>query len=204
MFSTKNAKGFTLIELLVVITIIGVLATGGVVTYTSQIQKARDTTRIKDMEALKSGVEQVYQDLSEYPNATVSGTNNFLTEAGRYIPKLPRDPKSGQSCNKGAATVPTACDYLYAVADDANGIRNGEFKLSTAFENSGNVTSKAATDGGKADEVNRLEAGLNLANAKPTRCDRSSAITGTPGATRVAATADCVTPPTAAVLIAGN
>jgi type II secretory pathway pseudopilin PulG len=36
----------------VVITIIGILATGAVTVYTSQIQKARDTTRITDMKAL--------------------------------------------------------------------------------------------------------------------------------------------------------
>lgn len=65
-------KGFTLIELLVVITIIGILATGAVSVYTSQIQKARDTTRIKDLGALQQGVEQSYQDEFVYPTATAS------------------------------------------------------------------------------------------------------------------------------------
>ncbi len=60
-------QGFTLIELLVVITIIGILATGAVSVYTSQIQKARDTTRINDVKALQSGVEQYYQDTYVYP-----------------------------------------------------------------------------------------------------------------------------------------
>jgi general secretion pathway protein G len=60
-------KGFTLIELLVVITIIGILATGAVTTFTSQIQKARDTTRISDIKALQSATEQSYQDTSVYP-----------------------------------------------------------------------------------------------------------------------------------------
>ncbi len=50
MFTLKNnSRGFTLIELLVVITIIGILATGGVGVFTQQIQKARDTTRITDL-----------------------------------------------------------------------------------------------------------------------------------------------------------
>jgi general secretion pathway protein G len=57
-----NKKGFTLIELLVVITIIGILATGATTVFTSQIQKARDTTRITDINALASAVEQSYQD----------------------------------------------------------------------------------------------------------------------------------------------
>jgi len=64
----QNKKGFTLIELLVVITIIGILATGATTVYTSQIQKARDTTRINDIKALQSAVEQVYQDSGEYPH----------------------------------------------------------------------------------------------------------------------------------------
>ena len=51
---TGSKKAFTLIELLVVITIIGILATGATAVYTSQIQKARDTTRINDLEAFKS------------------------------------------------------------------------------------------------------------------------------------------------------
>ncbi len=101
MFLTKNTRGFTLIELLVVITIIGILATGGVVTYTSQIQKARDTTRITDVKAVQSGVEQFYQDKSEYPPATYTATDNTTFHGVvTYVPKLPRDPKTGQSCNK--------------------------------------------------------------------------------------------------------
>ncbi|USN59359.1 MAG: prepilin-type N-terminal cleavage/methylation domain-containing protein [Candidatus Peribacteria bacterium] len=68
-------KGFTLIELLVVITIIGILATGATSVYTSQIQKARDTTRLNDLSALQASIEQVYQDTSEYP-----GSDSFFTE----------------------------------------------------------------------------------------------------------------------------
>gem|GEM_PF-1267716 len=58
----RTKLGFTLIELLVVITIIGILATGATSVYTSQIQKARDSTRITDIKAVQSGVEQEYQD----------------------------------------------------------------------------------------------------------------------------------------------
>ena len=91
----KNKKiAFTLIELLVVITIIWILATGAVTTYTSQIQKARDTTRISDIKALQSWVEQVYQDDWEYPHS-----NTFFNQVVPYVPKLPSDPKHAQPCN---------------------------------------------------------------------------------------------------------
>jgi len=85
-FITK--KAFTLIELLVVITIIGILATGATSVYTSQIQKARDTTRINDIDALKMSIEQAYQDSFEYPGAT-----KFKNEVLKYMDSLPRDPK---------------------------------------------------------------------------------------------------------------
>jgi prepilin-type N-terminal cleavage/methylation domain-containing protein len=54
MKKLQNKRGFTLIELLVVITIIGILATGATATYTSQIQKARDTSRVNDIKAVQS------------------------------------------------------------------------------------------------------------------------------------------------------
>ena len=66
---TLKTKGFTLIELLVVITIIGILATGGVAVYSSYIQKARDTTRISDQQVYAKAIEGFYQDSTsgEYP-----------------------------------------------------------------------------------------------------------------------------------------
>ncbi|MCH8518657.1 type II secretion system GspH family protein [Candidatus Gracilibacteria bacterium] len=144
-------KGFTLIELLVVITIIGILATGAVQVFTSQIQKARDATRISDITALRGGIEQAYQALGSYPD---KGTQ-FETEVTIYVPNMPTDPKS----TEGSGT--SVFDYLYNVSDDANTIRNQEFEVSTHFENAGNLTSRAATDGG--DDPVRLEFGINVA-----------------------------------------
>lgn len=106
MLHTQKRTGFTLIELLVVITIIGILATGAVTVYTSQIQKARDTTRIRDVDALKGAAEQVYQDESEYPTLT-----NFGEEMQTYIKILPRDGKHGSSCNG----IDAFCAYAYGV-----------------------------------------------------------------------------------------
>jgi general secretion pathway protein G len=120
---TQNTKGFTLIELLVVITIIGILAVGGTATYTAQIQKARDSTRMTDLNAIRSGVEQFYQDFTEYPAVTVdeftsSGSRSVLS----YVPKIPKDAKTGQKCGRGANPLAAGCDYIYNVTDDINGI----------------------------------------------------------------------------------
>lgn len=154
----NNTRGFTLIELLVVITIIGILATGGVAVFTTQIQKARDTTRINDQEVMKSAIEQSYQDSStgEYPT--------FDTLTGSVFPtylqgRTPKDPKSGQDCVGSGATKPK-CDYIYALGE--TNINNDSYNLSIAFENTGNHDSKAINtyDQGKDDD--RYEVGTNV------------------------------------------
>lgn len=141
-------KGFTLIELLVVITIIGILATGAVSVYTSQIQKARDTTRIKDLGALQQGVEQSYQDEFVYPTATASW---FSDAVKKYVPNLAEDPKNTQQCNS------SKCGYVYNVGADSVGITQGAYELSTAFENQGNVDNKAANSNDNGNDEWRME-----------------------------------------------
>ena len=102
----KNKWGFTLIELLVVITIIGILGTGATATFTSQIQKARDTTRLTDVNALKAAIEQSYQDEQRYPPALTGGTDatdDFEEAIKQYISEIPSDSKTWEPCNNGAA-----------------------------------------------------------------------------------------------------
>lgn len=128
-------KGFTLIELLVVITIIGILATGATTTYTSQIQKARDSTRVSDIKTIQGGIEQFYQDSSVYPSLAA-----FRTEVGTYT-QLAEDPKKGQSATG------SALDYVYMVAPDANGVAAQEYETSIVYEQAGNTNTKSTLDG---------------------------------------------------------
>lgn len=146
----KTKLGFTLIELLVVITIIGILATWAVNVYTSQIQKARDTTRITDIKALQSWVEQFYQDGWVYPSKSLASFG-WVTI---YLPKLPQDPKTWQ------ASTASVFDYMYNVWLDWNGILAQEYEVSTNFEQVGNIASKAATDWW--DDDARLEQGVDV------------------------------------------
>ncbi len=147
IISTK--KAFTLIELLVVITIMGILATGATSIYTSQIQKARDSTRITDINALRSAIEQVYQDNSEYPRS-----NNFLewgawqTWVKDYMQSIPSDSKHGQPCNTSwdTTTFWVDCWYAYIAGADANGIDYWAYEISTAFEAEWNVETRAVWD----------------------------------------------------------
>lgn len=151
----QNKKGFTLIELLVVITIIGILATWATATYTSQIQKARDTTRVNDVKALQAGIEQSYQDAWAYPTEDITW---FWTGwVGKYVERLPIDPKSTQVCNKWTSATGTPCDFLYNVWNDANWVTLQVYNLSTWLENSWNITSKADNTKDNWVMENRLE-----------------------------------------------
>lgn len=136
MKKQTNRLAFTLIELLVVITIIGILATGAVSVYTSQIQKARDATRINDVKALQSGIEQFYQDNATYPIGVTewTSTTNWVMV---YTPGLAEDLKHNETCNG------SRCWYVYIVWDDDNWINYWAYEISTAFENQWNVDSKA-------------------------------------------------------------
>jgi len=157
-------KGFTLIELLVVITIIGILATGAVTVYTSQIQKARDTTRITDMTALKWWLEQAFQDMSMYPwkaatitlstwcdsTANMSNSSVYCTVSLGFLNSLPKDPKSGQSWNW------SALDYTYNVWD-SNWVLNQTYEISTWVEANWFKTSKADNKVDWWNDANRVE-----------------------------------------------
>ncbi len=135
---------FTLIELLVVITIIGILATWWVTVFTSQIQKSRDTNRIKDLQVWISSVEQYYWDESSYPD-TIS-TWTVLP----YIPSIPSDPKHWQTSAKygsWATASWSTLDYQYWVfADDMTGVSKQKYEVNCAFENKWNVDNKAGED----------------------------------------------------------
>ncbi len=172
MRKNTNKLGFTLIELLVVITIIGILATGAVTVYTSQIQKARDTTRISSIKALQSWVEQVYQDASEYPHA-----DKFIEDVITYTPKLPKDPKHAQPCNDwGNTSNAPDCWFSYVTWPDNNWIEYWEYELSTAFENSWNVTSKAVNTKDWGNDPVRLEIWLDIWN-NDTQIDKNAITT---------------------------
>ena len=151
MKNTKSLLGFTLIELLVVITIIGILATWAVSVFTSQIQKARDSTRLWDVTALKWGIEQYYQDTSNYPSGAADWKTGTEADVQDYLPNLAEDPKHDETCNA------SRCGYVYTVWPDTVWITDGSYEVSTAFENSWNVTSKAWSDTDNGEDNARLE-----------------------------------------------
>ena len=113
----KRQKGFTIVELLIVIVVIGILATLVIVTFTGIQQKARNTKRQTDINAVNSHVEAYYAQNGYYPtlahlnDATWRGTNMKGLD-----PDALKDPKGSAST---LVAAPAANSYAYAVTDDA-------------------------------------------------------------------------------------
>lgn len=182
MIKNNPKSGFTLIELLVVITIIWILATWAVTVYTSQIQKARDTTRINDIKSLQSWIEQFYQDTSMYPQWWKDWLSNVAgADVQDYSPKLARDPKDFESCNG------SMCGYAYIVAADSNGISQWAYEISTAFEDSWNRNTKAWND--SWGDAGRLEFSVWVSTLDTSKAVSSTATWWTTALTTVDATA---------------
>lgn len=119
----RKAKGFTLIELLVVISIIAILITIIVATFGTTQQKARDSRRKTDLDALKKALELFKSDTrgaAKYPDHI----NTTALVDTKYIKEIPKDPSistvnggnyiytptqtSGTTCSGGGDTPTTA------------------------------------------------------------------------------------------------
>jgi prepilin-type N-terminal cleavage/methylation domain-containing protein len=137
MRSLKVQKGFTIVELLIVIVVIGILATLVIVTFTGIQQKARNTKRQTDINAVNSHVEAFYAQNGYYPtlahlnDATWRSTNmkGLDTEALK-------DPK-GSSATLAASASNT--QYGYNVTTDTNGDCSSDETTCTKFTLTANL-----------------------------------------------------------------
>jgi len=88
-------KGFTLLELLVVITIIGLLSSVGLASYTRAQARARDAKRQSDLSSLRNSLEIYYSENNSYVDTGGSWQSPETALAGLvpdYTKVLPTDP----------------------------------------------------------------------------------------------------------------
>lgn len=95
-------NGFTLIEVLVVSTIIALLATIGITSYTSFNHQARDARRKADIEQIRGALELYRSNNGAYPTPAGSyglgfGSGALTDSSNTYLSKLPADPQTAKT-----------------------------------------------------------------------------------------------------------
>lgn len=145
-FKSSKKQGFTLIELLVVISIIAVLSSIALLTFSSLQKKSRDTQRLSDLKVIQGAIEQYHADYTRYPcslnttncNAEAIPINQPITnQVGvptpipipatlkTYLYKSPKEPKVGKTGfeNYYYSSISSNTNYcLYTHLEDISGI----------------------------------------------------------------------------------
>ncbi|KKU20362.1 MAG: LspG (Type II protein secretion LspG pseudopilin) [Candidatus Saccharibacteria bacterium GW2011_GWA2_46_10] len=114
MISFKKARssGFTIVELLIVIVVIGILAALVVVTYNGIQQKARDTERKTDINAIHGQLEAYNAQNGKYPTKANVNDSDWRSTNMKGL-----DGAALQDPNGDAQTLEDATDaddYGYA------------------------------------------------------------------------------------------
>ena len=81
----SGGAGFTLIELMVVISIIVILASVGLATYSNSVTRSKEAVLKEDLFRLRDAVDQYYADKNKYPSALQD-----LVSDG-YLRDIPKD-----------------------------------------------------------------------------------------------------------------
>lgn len=148
----KNKTGFTLIELLVVIAIIGILATIGVVAYSSANNKARDAQRRGNIIQIQKALDLYYADNGVYPasggaaapnggwtNSNDASWATLQTALAPYIGTLPKDPTNDAAGWAGTGS------FVFNYFSLGYGCNQGWYMILYKLENMANIVSPGVT-----------------------------------------------------------
>ncbi len=133
--------GFTLIELLVVISIIGILASLALVSYSRSQKQARDTRRKSDLRQYQTALENYANNNNGlYPNVIFS---NLCTSLG--LSNCPNDPSGGSST------------YFYVYSSDQS-----QYSLRANLEAYSTYQYWVVCSNGKSGETNTIPSQSNV------------------------------------------
>ena len=123
-----TSRGFTLIEILVVVAILAILVSIGAASYLRAQRNARDLTRTKDLNQVKTALEQYFEINLVYPTGIDGKINcsgekawgtEWTCEGHTYMRALPEDPTTGQPyCYRNL--VDTSTFELFAKMENSN------------------------------------------------------------------------------------
>ena len=102
-------QGFTLVEIMVAVSIVAILATIAIITYSSVLNSTRNQQRARDLFSIQQALELFRHDKYTYPLSPVALGNL----SPNYLPSLPVDPVSGKP-------------YQYAPGDDCTYTRTSQ------------------------------------------------------------------------------
>jgi prepilin-type N-terminal cleavage/methylation domain-containing protein len=153
MISLKQkSKGFTIVELLIVIVVIAILATLVIVTFTGIQQKARDSKRETDIDALDSHLEAFYADNGYYPTITDMTSSSWVANNMKGLdPSALTDPKGTLITGNAPATGTYVYSYVTqgCTTTQASSSTNGctSFVLTAELEAGGTFAKSSNTQG---------------------------------------------------------
>lgn len=141
-------KGFTLVELMVVITVIAILATIAVASFTRVQKQARDTKRKAEMKGMQTALQAYFTEKTAYPiQATAAIASTALASlTPTYMAAVPTAPKGFSGTPNVDYTYISDTDgYRYAICAglEAPTTAGTMWKVSTA--NSGGLEVTNAT-----------------------------------------------------------
>lgn len=110
-----RSPGFTLIELIVVMAIVALLVAIAAPRYVASVERARETTLLGSLAAMRQAIDQFAADRSRYP----ASLDELVQE--RYLRQVPEDPMTGRR-DSWIALAPPADS---AVAGDTADVRSG-------------------------------------------------------------------------------
>lgn len=131
----KKNNGFSLLELLVVISIIGILISLGVASFSTAQKKSRDARRKADIKAMQDGFEQYYA----VNNGSYGADCNAMFAVSSIFPAgAPVDPKGGTYTYTCQSTAGAYCVCAYLEGGEGDGNSDAAAASTTcSFGNSG-------------------------------------------------------------------